>query len=156
MTSPVTWDAWPEPHKKFATALSLAVPAVAVAMKNVVELARGVVMAADGRTMAMDAEGEDPLGEVEKALDKCSSFLKQNIQDEVVRAKGLELVKALMRAASAAGGAGKGVHGAEDARRSRDGAAGRDRRQAADARPSQLDKLLRGVRNPSAGGLTGR
>jgi hypothetical protein len=145
--APVTWDAWPEPHKKFATALSLAVPNTPVLMANVLDLARGVVMAADRRPMAMDAAEGNPLDALEKAVSQCESWIAKNVADEIQRERGNQLVRGVMLAASAAAKQGVAV-GAEDARQSRPAATSRDRRQASDVRPSVLDKVLAEIPKP--------
>jgi hypothetical protein len=158
----------------FSMALSRALPNVAIPDKDLRKLAKLAMdvlgeddegeqrsedrrRAADARpVMAFDQrEDGDPLSETEKALQACESFISKNITDELQRARGLELVKALMRAASAAGGAGHKL--GEDRRPAADALAVRRGKQAADAahRPSVLYRVLAGVRNPSAGGLTG-
>jgi hypothetical protein len=145
----------------FSLALSRALPNVAIPDKELrklaklamdvlgedeeAELARDRRPAADARPVMMafdQREDGDPLSGTEKALQACESWIAKNVTDELQRARGLELVKALMRAASSAGGAGHKL--------------GEDRRRlASDAahRPSaRLDRVLAGIRNPSAGG----
>jgi hypothetical protein len=152
----------------FARARSLQVPNVPVPYSEVVALARQVVqeeraaLAADvGRAMAFDQrEDDDPLDLIEKAGDRHASWVKTIVpNDEIEREKGRQLFMVGVLAGAKAARAGMKI-GAEDrlASDARPRLPAEDRRQAADAahRPSQLDKLLAGVRNPSAGGLTGR
>jgi hypothetical protein len=136
-------------EKALAHALSLGLPNTPIPYSEVVALAQKVVWDArpSGRIAAFDEAEGNPLDALEKAVSQCESWIAKNVADEIERERGNQLVRNVMKAASAAAKQGV-VVGAEDARRSRDVAAGRDRRQAADARPSVLDKVFAGIPKP--------